>query len=152
MCDRISNWKVGTARLYHIGEVFGMSEKNSIAIFDDDPMSLRLLTEILSDNYTVYAELDGKKCHETAVRLNPDLILLDIIMPDMSGFDVIHKLKGDEQTMNIPVIFVTNLTGPDEEDRGLSLGAVDYIKKPFNAQIVSESVSAQMEIINKNRR
>jgi len=130
-----------------------MSEKkNSIVIFDDDHMSLGLLTEILSDSYTVHAEVDGTKCHEIVVQLKPDLILLDIIMPDMSGFDVIKQLKESEQTKDIPVIFVTNLTGPDEEDRGRSLGAVDYIKKPFDAHVVQERVSAQMNIINQNKR
>ncbi|MCL2220956.1 MAG: response regulator [Oscillospiraceae bacterium] len=124
-------------------------KKNSIVIFDDDKTSLSLLTEILGESYTVYSELDGTKCHEIAIKLKPDLILLDIIMPDMSGFDVIKTLKESEETKDIPVIFVTNLTGPDEEDRGLSLGAVDYIKKPFDAKVVKERVSAQMKIIKQ---
>ena len=126
-----------------------MDEKtNSVLIVDDEVMNLRALMDILSDDYKVYAERNGSKCLEMAKRLKPDLILLDVLMPEMNGFDIISSLKADDETKEIPVIYVTGLTNPEDEVRGFSLGAVDYINKPFNAHVVKMRVRNQMRIIN----
>jgi len=122
--------------------------RNSVLIIDDDIVNLRALVEILSEEYTVYAERDGRKCLEAAARIKPDLILMDVLMPGMGGFELIKALKSDEQTKNIPIIFVTGLTNADDEVAGFDLGAVDYIVKPYSEHVVRKCVNHQMRIIN----
>ena len=124
------------------------ARSNTVLIVDDDPINLRALTGILNKDYTVYAERDSKKCFKSADELRPDLILLDVIMPGVSGFEIIKSLKEDTNTKNIPVIFVTGLSEADDEVRGFSLGAVDYINKPFNAHVVKMRVQHQIKIVN----
>jgi PAS domain S-box-containing protein len=126
--------------------------KNSILIVDDEAVNIRALIEILSEDYTVYVEKSGLNCYNAALRLMPDLILLDVMMPEIDGFEVIKSLKADETTQSIPVIFVTGLVSPDDETRGFNLGAVDYIKKPFSDKVVKMRVHHQMEIINQRRK
>jgi len=121
---------------------------NSVLIVDDDPVNLHALVRILSKDYTVYAEVSGADCIKTASQMQPDLILLDIMMPDMNGFSVIKALKEDEATKEIPIIFVTGMNHPDDEVRGFTLGAVDYINKPYSAHVVKMRVQHQIRIIN----
>ncbi|MCL1844891.1 MAG: diguanylate cyclase [Defluviitaleaceae bacterium] len=125
-----------------------MEKKNSILIVDDETVNIMALVDILRNEYTLYTERDGKNCLDTAARLLPDLILLDILMPEMSGFEVLEKLQNDSRTKNIPVIFVTGLSKSDDEVHGFSLGAVDYISKPFSASVVKMRVQHQIKIIN----
>ncbi|MCL2203320.1 MAG: diguanylate cyclase [Defluviitaleaceae bacterium] len=125
-----------------------MSAMNSVLIIDDEIMNVRLLMDMLKKEYIVHAEREGVNCVETAIKVKPDLILLDVIMPGTSGFDEIKKLKENEYTKDIPVIFVTGLDNPDDEVRGFLHGAVDYINKPFNAHVVKMRVQHQMRIIN----
>jgi len=125
--------------------------KNRILFVDDDYMNLSALTHILSEEYTVYAEKNGLKCLSTAKIVKPHLILLDVVMPEINGFDVINLLREDEFTKNIPVIFVTGKNTAEDEVRGLSLGAVDYIYKPFNPLVVKTRVRNQMQLINQKR-
>ncbi|MCL2420438.1 MAG: response regulator [Defluviitaleaceae bacterium] len=115
-------------------------KKNSILIVDDQAINIKILTHMLSQDYTIYAESDGGNCFDAAKRLQPDLILLDVIMPGKSGFDIIKELKEAPATQNIPVIFVTGLDDSEEEAQGLLLGAVDYIKKPFTASGVKRCI------------
>ena len=122
--------------------------KNSILIVDDEAMNIRALMDILNQDYVVYAERDGTSCVETVKRVSPDLILLDVVMPEMSGFDVIKELRKDGDTKEVPVIFVTGKNSPEDEVLGFSLGAVDYINKPFSAPVVQMRVQNQMKIIN----
>ncbi|MCL1877501.1 MAG: response regulator [Defluviitaleaceae bacterium] len=128
-----------------------METDKSILVVDDDAMNITALIHILGEDYTVYAETDGRGCIESAKELNPDLILLDITMPDISGFEVIKILKQDEKTQNIPVIFVTGKNTPEDEERGFTLGAVDYISKPFSKLVVAMRVRHQMQIISQAR-
>jgi len=121
---------------------------NTILIVDDDPMNLRMLTTILREDYTVFAEREGKSCFKSAVGLQPDLILLDVIMPDINGFSIIKLLKEEPTTRDIPVIFITGLSEAEDEVKGFSLGAVDYINKPFNEHVVKMRVQHQIKIIN----
>ena len=125
--------------------------RNSVLVVDDDTMNLRALIEILSEDYTVYAERNGKNCLTAARRIMPDLILLDVVMPDMNGFEVIKELKEDEKTKNIPIIFVTGLADQNDEVVGFNLGAVDYIVKPFSSHVVKKRVKHQMRIIDLSR-
>jgi len=124
---------------------------NSILIVDDDASNLLELNSILMSDYTVYAVSDGESALEKANESLPDLILLDVIMPNMSGFEVLTELKKSEKTKQIPVIFITGLSDEDDERKGLAIGAVDYIRKPFNDTIVKLRVQQQIEIINLRR-
>ena len=126
-------------------------DKNSVLIVDDEKLNLSALTHILSKIYTVYVAKDGKMAIEAAQKLRPDCILLDIIMPELSGFEVIAELKQIEETKDIPVIFVTGLTQTKEEEKGLVMGAADYIHKPFSPSIVRLRVANQIQIVNQTR-
>ena len=123
-------------------------KKNSILIVDDERANISLLKTVLSTEYTIYASSDGQNAIETANEFLPDVILLDIIMPEMDGYEVIATLKKSEKTRDIPVIFITGLDNADAEKKGLGLGAADYIPKPFNPDIVKLRVQNQLKIIN----
>jgi len=125
--------------------------KNSILIVDDDGLIAQALTHILSPEYTVYVARDGQDAIDVAREMNPDVILLDVLMPGMSGFHVISVLKNMAETRDIPVIFVTGLDSAKDEEKGLILGAADYIHKPFTPAIVKLRVSNQIKIINQMR-
>lgn len=127
------------------------AQKNSVLIVDDESLNITALSHILSPYYTVYVEKDGQGCIDSARELKPDLILLDIIMPGMNGFDVIKVLKEDEDTSHIPVVFVTGLNNSKDEELSFSLGAADYISKPFSAPVVKLRVKNQMQIVNHMR-
>lgn len=122
-------------------------KKQAILIIDDEPANLKLLNELLQDTYKVMAAKDGHKGIAIA-RSNhpPDLILLDILMPGITGYEVLEILRNDEDTKNIPVIFVTARVTEEEETTGLEMGAVDYISKPFNPVIVKARVKSHLEL------
>jgi signal transduction histidine kinase/response regulator RpfG family c-di-GMP phosphodiesterase len=123
-------------------------KRNSILIVDDERANISALNSILSTEYTVYASSDGPDAIETAKAFVPDVIVLDVLMPDMDGYDVIAELKRCEATRGIPVIFITGLDGIDAEQKGLALGAADYIPKPFHPEIVKMRIQMQMNLIN----
>ena len=104
---------------------------------------------MLSSEYNIYAATDGQDAIDTAEEFLPDVILLDIIMPEMDGYEVIACLKKSEKTRNIPVIFITGLIDAEAEEKGLSLGAADYISKPFNLSIVKLRVRNQIDLIEQ---
>ena len=127
------------------------NKKNSVLIVDDEIPNIMVLSRILKAEYTVYAVRSGPEAVEAAEKYQPDVILLDIIMPEMDGYDAISVLKSIEATKNIPVIFITGLSKVEDEQKGLALGAVDYIGKPFSPAIVSLRVRTQIQIINLRR-
>jgi diguanylate cyclase (GGDEF)-like protein len=118
---------------------------------DDEKLNLAVLHRILSPEYTIFTAKSGKDALELAVQNTPDLILLDVIMPDMNGFDVLAKLKENPATREIPVIFITGLQSEENEEKGFLLGAVDYITKPFSNAIVRARVRTHMEIVRQFR-
>ena len=126
-------------------------EKNSILIVDDDTSNLIELTHILRPDYKVRVVKDGTSALANANEYLPDIILLDVIMPDMNGFEVLAELKKSDKTKSIPVIFITGMKESVNESEGLTLGAVDYIRKPFDTMVVKLRVSQQLEIINLQR-
>lgn len=126
-------------------------QPNTILIADDERINLAALNKILSPDYELFIAKSGQGAIDTAKENQPDLILLDVIMPDMNGFDIIVELQKFPETKKIPVIFITGLTSVDDEERGLELGAVDYIHKPFSATIVKARVKTQMKIIQQMR-
>jgi diguanylate cyclase (GGDEF)-like protein/PAS domain S-box-containing protein len=122
--------------------------KNSILIVDDERANISALKTILSPEYTIYASSDGQEAIETAEEFLPGVILLDVLMPDMDGYDVIGELKRSEKTRDIPVIFITGLDSPGAEEKGLAMGAADYISKPFTSAVVKLRVHNQLKIAN----
>lgn len=124
-----------------------MENRNqTILIVDDEPGNIEILSESLGNSYEILFATSGKEALEIAKHQMPDMIILDIIMPVMSGYDVLRNLKLNESLKNIPVIFITALNQEDQETRGLALGAVDYISKPFNTSIVKLRVKTQLEL------
>lgn len=121
--------------------------RSRVLMVDDAPENLRILGESLKSAYTIMFALNG----ESALRLArseppPDIILLDVIMSDMDGYEVCRRLKEDPKTHDIPVLFITAQSNEAEEARGLSLGAVDYISKPFRASLVMTRVANHLEL------
>lgn len=121
--------------------------KAKILIVDDVSENLHALMSILRDKYAVVAATDGEKALElAALSPQPDLILLDVQMPGVDGYEVCRQLKRQAETKNIPVIFVTAMSDMLEEEYGLHLGAVDYIAKPFHPAIVSARVQNHVNL------
>lgn len=123
----------------------------TVLIVDDEPSNIRVLSSLLSDEYKVLTAKSGVKALEVAYQENPDLILLDVLMPELNGFDVIKKLKSNDVTKTTPVIFITALNSQEDEEQGLKLGAVDYIHKPFHQGIVLARVKNQLELVRHKR-
>lgn len=124
------------------------SQKQVILIVDDESNNIYVLGSLLSAaGYEVKTAIDGKSALEFAMNSEKlDLILLDIMMPGMDGYEVCRRLKKDASTKNIPVVFMTALQDEDSEERGLLLGAIDYIKKPFSQAIVKARVKNHLEL------
>ena len=124
-----------------------MIDKQRILVVDDTPANIKVLNELLRDQYHVSVATSGPKGLEIAASENmPDLILLDIMMPDMDGYEVIKKLKENPKTEKIPVLFITAKGEVEDETLGLSLGAVDYIRKPISPPIVKARVKTHMSL------
>lgn len=125
-----------------------MSEAQlTVLVVDDTPENIDLLTGILRDSYLVKAATNGERALKiVAGNSSPDIILLDVMMPGMSGHDVCRQLKSDPATAEIPVIFVTAKADAKDELEGLALGAVDYITKPFNPVIVKARVATHLAL------
>lgn len=122
-----------------------MEENPTLLIIDDEPVNLSVLSQILSKTYTVRAANSGVRALQVANSFpQPDLILLDILMPNMDGYLVLKKLQDNKDTAEIPVIFVTALDQSVDEEKGLNLGAVDYISKPIKSSILLARVKTQL--------
>ncbi len=123
------------------------TQKPTVLVVDDTPDNLSLMSGLLKDLYRVKVANNGEKAIKIVQSDNPpDLILLDIMMPGLSGYDVCKLLKDDPVTRDIPIIFLTAMTGTDDEKKGLELGAVDFITKPVNPPIVLARVATQLHV------
>ena len=125
------------------------AKKREILIVDDDKMIIQALTEILHPEYKVFVVKNGHEAIQKAKRLLPDIILLDIVMPELDGFDVLNVLKNTEKTVDIPVIFITGVDTLDSEKKALKMGAVDYITKPLKSDIVKLRIQNQIRILER---
>ena len=121
-------------------------KRQSVLVVDDSAVNIHLLSRILEDTYDVSFATSGFEALELAASQLPDIILLDVIMPDMDGYEVCRRLKADPLLREIPVIFVTALIRQEDEINGLQVGAVDYIIKPFHPEIVKLRVQNQLEL------
>ncbi|EME68851.1 response regulator [Paramagnetospirillum caucaseum] len=123
------------------------TERATILVVDDTPDNLAVLSSLLKDDYRVKAASNGEKALRIAASDNPpDLILLDIMMPGLDGYEVCQRLKADLRTVHIPVIFLTAKVEIDAEKKGLELGAVDYIAKPISPPIVLARVKTHLKL------
>ena len=126
--------------------------RQTILAVDDAPENLTVLKGILADDYRVKVAINGEKALKIAFSDSPpDLILLDIMMPEMSGYEVCSRLKADPRTMKIPVIFVTAMGETEDETHGFKLGAVDYITKPVSPPVVHARVKTQLAMYDQKR-
>ena len=121
-------------------------EQPSILVIDDTPGNLSLLNQLLREHYRVKLANSGPRGLELAALAPPDLILLDIMMPDMDGYQVFQRLQSDPATRRIPVIFLTAKVGAEDEERGLAMGAVDFIHKPIAPSVVLARVRTHLQI------
>lgn len=122
------------------------TNKASVLLVDDQPEYILALSELLKEDYDLQSSTCGAEALEIAAgKSPPDLILLDIQMPDMDGYEVCRRLKANDRTRGIPVVFVTSGHTHTDEEKGLNLGAVDYLTKPFNSGIVRVRVRQQIE-------
>ena len=118
-----------------------------VLIVDDVPDNIRVLSRMLGDDgHQISAATNGRQALKLAAACNPDLILLDVMMPEMDGYQACAALKADPQLGSIPIIFITALADAEDETRGLELGAVDYITKPFKESIVRVRVKTHLEL------
>ena len=123
-----------------------VATRHTILVVDDTPDNLSLMSELLRGEYKVKLAPGGSRALQIAEATPPDLILLDIMMPDMDGYEVMRRLQSSPATRDVPVIFLTAVTGVDEERIGLDLGAVDYITKPISPSIVEARVRNHLQL------
>ncbi len=123
-----------------------MSKLNRILIAEDDEMVRRIIKEVLQDDYELYFAEDGSEALQLAEKHKPDLLLLDIMMPEKNGFEVCRELRKDEEMQKLIVIMVTALSDKDSEKMGLKAGADDFITKPFNPIDLRTKVSLMFRL------
>ncbi len=124
----------------------GAGERPRILVVDDIPANIKSLNAILAEDYNVIFATDWRKGLELAAHKSPDIILLDIMMPDMDGYEICRRLKSDAHTREIPVIFITALNSEADEEKGLAIGAADYITKPFRPAVVRLRVRNHLQL------
>lgn len=130
-----------------------MMEQNTqarILIVDDEPLNLKVLKQLLQDDYRLSFAKNGADALALVQKEKPGLILLDVMMPGMTGFDVCRELKNDPHTSTIPVIFVTALTEEADESEGFAAGGVDYINKPISPALVKARIKTHLSLVHVN--
>ncbi|GGO68272.1 diguanylate cyclase domain-containing protein [Bowmanella pacifica] len=125
------------------------SQKQRVLVVDDQPINLKILGQALSGDYQVLVASNAEQAIQIAMTQQPDLILLDIIMQGMDGYQTCRTLKQDPRTVNIPIIFSTSMDSEEDEVKGLEAGAADYITKPYNLALVKARVRNQMQLKKK---
>ncbi|OYU44621.1 MAG: diguanylate cyclase response regulator [Burkholderiales bacterium PBB4] len=123
-----------------------VGRRTKLLIVDDQPLNIQVLYQLFSKDHQVFMATNGAQALALSASQQPDLILLDIVMPDMDGYEVCSRLKADPLTREIPVIFVTAHTDEASEEHGLDVGAVDFISKPVNPKIVRARVATHITL------
>ncbi|MED5524920.1 diguanylate cyclase [Gallaecimonas pentaromativorans] len=124
--------------------------RGRLLVVDDQPTNIRLLYEAFHQQYDIFMAANGEEALEQVKRAQPDLVLLDVMMPGIDGYEVCRRLKSDPQSAQIPVIFVTAQRSEADEVMGFELGAVDFITKPINPVIVKARVATHMALKRQN--
>ena len=119
-----------------------------ILVVDDEPNNLQILRQILNADYSLIFAKNGKEALDAVAKHQPDLVLLDVMMPEMDGYEACQQLKNNPTTQSIPVIFVTAMSDVDDESHGFDVGAVDYITKPVSAPIVLSRVRTHLSLVH----
>ncbi len=131
-----------------------MDEKilgQTVLVVDDEPVNIKIFMELFRSDYTIKVATNGEKALQIALSdTPPDLILLDVMMPGIDGYEVCRRLKAEPRTKGIPVIFITAKGGEEDQSKGFELGAVDYVTKPFSPIIVKARVKTHLEL-KRNR-
>ena len=122
-------------------------QRPTILVVDDEPLNLQVIRQVLHADCRLVFAKDGRNALTLATAAPPDLILLDVMMPGMTGYEVCRELKADERTRHVPVIFVTALSHEADETLGLELGAVDYLTKPISAAILKVRVRTHLSLV-----
>jgi putative two-component system response regulator len=122
------------------------ARRERLLVVDDTPANLTLLANLLNRSYRVQLATSGAKALEIAGRHPPDLIVLDVMMPELDGYQVCQRLKADPRTRHVPVLFLTALSRPEDESRGFAVGGADFIHKPFNPATVLARVETQLKV------
>ena len=123
-----------------------MDKNSTILIVDDQLNNIKILAQVLQTDYRILFATNGKEAMDLALKELPDLILLDIIIPDMDGYQILEKIKSSEELKKIPVIFLTGVDSDSSQVKGFDLGAVDYITKPFHPNIVKARVKTHLSL------
>jgi len=139
--------KITTGGILHFME----NKRKTIFLVDDDMTNLTIGKKALAGTYNVFTLISGQVMLDMLEDIKPDLILLDVNMPEMDGYEVIKKVKANEQTAKIPVIFLTALNDENMEIKGLSLGAIDYITKPFSAPLLLKRLEVHLLVEAQKR-
>src|ERR1700722_17166556 len=122
-------------------------QQKTVLVVDDAPANIQIVNSILKDIYKIRIATNGLKALELVKVIPlPDLILLDVVMPEMDGYEVCTRLKLDPETPDIPVIFLTGQTEVEDETKGFDVGAVDYIHKPFSPAVVKARVQTHLTL------
>jgi adenylate cyclase len=126
--------------------------KSTVLVVDDNKTNIDILVDALHNDYEVSVAMDGKSALQIVNTNPPDLILLDIMMPDIDGYEVCRRIKGEPKTSGIPIIFITSMSEIQNKTRGLELGAVDYITKPFESMDVKARVKTHLSLMLVNKK
>jgi putative two-component system response regulator len=122
------------------------AERANLLVVDDTPANLNLMAGLLNTEYRVRLATGGARAFELALRDPPDLVLLDVMMPEVDGYEVCRRLKRDPRTCDVPVIFITAMSQPDDEARGFEVGAADFIHKPISPPILRARVQTHLQV------
>jgi diguanylate cyclase (GGDEF)-like protein len=129
-----------------MNHVAAPEDRPRILIVDDERININLLNALLKTDYKIMVATDGEQALKAAMTGKPELILLDIVMPGIDGYEVCRRLKATAATQSIPIIFITAMGEVENEAMGFALGAVDYIAKPFNSAVVKARVGVHMKL------
>ncbi len=126
-------------------------KKYTILVVDDEPTNVAVLNAMLRSTYKIKAALNGKDAIRLAEKHpQPDIILLDVIMEDMDGFEVCKALKSNNNTAHIPIVFVTALNEPKSDKKGIELGAIDFFNKPYSSHIILKRIENHLSYQQKS--
>ncbi|RBP85800.1 diguanylate cyclase [Marinomonas rhizomae] len=128
-----------------------MTEEQSVLVIDDEKINLKIISDMLNDEVVVMLAKSGEQGIRKAMEYKPDLILLDVVMPEMDGFETMSLLRHDVRTSAIPVIFITALNDSSHEEKALLMGASDYIQKPLHTNIVQARVRLHLQLVKQRK-
>jgi CheY-like chemotaxis protein len=132
---------------HHLDQLIARrGHKPKILVVDDQPINIRVFHGLFKSQFDVVMAMNGEQALSQAEQHRPDLIVLDVMMPDMDGYEVCRRLKAHPNTSGIPVVFVTAHNDPANEMQGIALGAIDFISKPINAVLVEARVTTYITL------